>query len=63
MVADPTITCPVEVLGDSSYATGDMLDVPGAKMWTPVVKPWPIKPAVEGGSTIDGFTHGAVGST
>ena len=46
----------VEVLGDSAYATGDMLDTLAGRKWTPLVKPWPIKPAVEGGFTIDDFT-------
>jgi len=46
---------PVEVLGDSAYATGDMLHTLDAKKWIPLVKPWPIKPAVEGGFTIDDF--------
>ncbi len=45
----------VEVLGDSAYATGDMLDRLDEKSWTPLLKPWPIKPAVEGGFTIDDF--------
>jgi hypothetical protein len=59
VVADPTITGdqPVEVLGDSAYATGDMLHTLDGKKWTPLLKPWPIKPAVHGGFTIDDFTH------
>lgn len=58
VVADPTIdTSAVEVLGDSAYATGDMLAVLDAKQWTPLVKPWPIRPAVAGGYTIDDFAH------
>ena len=63
VLADPTITAgqdvevPVEVLGDSAYATGDMLHALDGKKWTPLLKPWPIKPAVEGGFTIDDFTH------
>lgn len=57
VVADPTITGPVEVLGDSAYATGTMLATLDAKQWTPLVKPWPIRPAVTGGFTIDDFTH------
>ena len=57
VVADPTIdTTGVEVLGDSAYATGDMLAVLDAKQWTPLVKPWPIRPAVAGGFSIDEFT-------
>jgi len=66
VIADPTIgedtgdspdTGPVEVLGDSAYATGQMLHTLQQRGWTPLVKPWPIRPAVEGGFTIDAFTH------
>lgn len=63
VVADPTITGPVEVLGDSAYATGTMLAVLDAKQWTPLVKPWPLKPAVAGGFTIDDFAHDPVART
>lgn len=57
VVADPTIAAgdSVEVLGDSAYATGDMLHTLAGKKWTPLVKPWPLKPAVPGGFTIDDF--------
>ena len=41
----------IEVLGDSAYATGDMLHTLAGKKWVPLLKPWPIKPAVEGGFT------------
>jgi IS5 family transposase len=47
----------VEVLGDSAYGTGDLLHALHTKGWKPVIKPWPLKPAVEGGFTIDDFTH------
>ncbi len=58
VVADPTIGADtVQVLGDSAYATGDMLAVLNDKQWVPLVKPWPIRPAVEGGFTIDDFLH------
>lgn len=64
VVADPTIdTTGVEVLGDSAYATGDMLAVLDAKQWTPLVKPWPIRPAVAGGFSIDEFTHDPTAGT
>lgn len=53
---DETTEGPVEVLGDSAYATGDMLHRLNEKKWTPLLKPWPIKPAVDGGLTIDEFT-------
>jgi len=60
VVADPTVTTDglaLEVLGDSAYATGDMLAVLEAKKWTPLLKPWPLRSAVAGGFTIDDFTH------
>ena len=59
VVADPTIAegQTVEVLGDSAYATGDMLHALDHAGWTPLLKPWPLSPAVEGGFTIDDFTH------
>jgi Transposase DDE domain len=65
VAADPTIAegQQVQVLGDSAYATGDMLHALAAKKWTPLLKPWPIKPAVEGGFTIDDFTHDAGAGT
>ena len=47
----------LEVLGDSAYATGDMLHTLHGKKWTPLLKPWPIKPAVQDGFTIDDFVH------
>jgi hypothetical protein len=67
---DPTVTDGqgiegkgVEVLGDSAYATGDMLHRLHQKQWTPLLKPWPIKPAVAGGFTVDDFTHDPVART
>jgi hypothetical protein len=68
VVADPTIDAsgnqaPVEVLGDSAYASGAMLDALTASRWTPLVKPWPIKPAVDGGFTIDDFTPDTAAGT
>ncbi len=61
VVADPTIAedQAVEVLGDSAYATGDMLHTLDEKKWTPLLKPWPLRPAIEGGFTIDDFIHNA----
>jgi hypothetical protein len=46
----------VEVLGDSAYGTGEMLDATGQAGHTPVIKPWPLRPAVAGGFTLDDFT-------
>lgn len=59
VTADPTLDedQPVEVLGDSAYATGDMLHHLDARKWRPLLKPWPLKPAVPGGFTIDDFAH------
>jgi hypothetical protein len=58
MVVPPTIdTTTVEMLGDSAYATGDILATLDRKGWTPLLKPWPIKPAVPGGFTIDDSIH------
>ena len=47
----------VEVLGDSAYGSGDMLDALDRAGRKPVIKPWPIRPAVEGGFTIDDFAY------
>ncbi len=47
---------PVEVLGDSAYGTGDMLAALAAAGHVPMVKPWPVNPAVPGGFTVDDFT-------
>lgn len=63
VTSDPTIDndrsleAPIEILGDSAYATGDMLHALDKKQWTPLLKPWPLRSAVEGGFTIDDFTH------
>jgi IS5 family transposase len=47
----------VEVLGDSAYGTGEMLDALDKSGRKPIIKPWPIRPAVEGGFTIDDFSY------
>lgn len=61
VTTDPTIDDsteePVEVLGDSAYGAGDMLHALDHKQWVPLIKPWPLRPAVEGGFTLDDFTH------
>ena len=49
-------TEPVDVLGDSAYATGEALATFNETGHTPLVKPWPIKPTVPGGFDIDEFT-------
>jgi hypothetical protein len=65
VAADPTIADGghLEVLGDSAYATGDMLRRLNEKQWTPLLKPWPIKPAVDGGFTIDDFNYDTAAGT
>jgi hypothetical protein len=47
----------VDVLGDSAYATGEMLHTLAVRGWTPLLKPWPLRPTVEGGFTLDDFIH------
>lgn len=66
VTADPTINeqaGQVEVLGDSAYATGHMLATLHQRAWAPVLKPWPLRPAVPGGFTIDDFTHDPAAGT
>lgn len=46
---------PVQVLGDSAYGSGEMLDAAQRAGHTPIIKPWPLRPAVEGGFTLDDF--------
>jgi hypothetical protein len=59
VTTDPTLAdgADVQVLGDSAYASGPMLATLDARNWEPVLKPWPLRPAVEGGFTLDDFTH------
>jgi hypothetical protein len=56
--ADPTVAPEqnLEVLGDSAYGTGDALAALNEAGRTPVIKPWPLRPAVAGGFTLDDFT-------
>lgn len=64
VTADSTIgEDDIEILGDSAYATGDMLRQLNEKQWTPLLKPWPIKPAVDGGFTIDDFNYDTAAGT
>ncbi|WP_179652813.1 IS1182 family transposase [Nocardioides aromaticivorans] len=59
VTADSTLATDqqVEVLGDSAYATGDMLHTLDGKKWLPLLKPWPLRPTVEGGFTLDDFRY------
>jgi hypothetical protein len=45
-----------DVYGDSAYGTGDLRAAIGQAGHTAVIKPKPLKPAVEGGFTLDDFT-------
>ncbi len=45
-----------EIYGDSAYGTGDLRAALGRAGHTAVIKPKPLKPAVEGGFTLDDFT-------
>ncbi len=45
------------MLGDSAYGTGEMLHTLDQAGYVPVIKPWPTRPAVEGGFTIDDFVY------
>jgi hypothetical protein len=52
---DPTVTGPIEALGDSAYGTGQALAALAAAGHTAVIKPWPLRPPVPGGFTRDDF--------
>lgn len=57
--ADPALADadgPVQVLADSAYGSGDALAAISAAGHEPLVKPWPLRPAVPGGFTLDEFT-------
>ena len=56
LAEDTTVAGPVQVLGDSAYGTGEALDALDRSGHTPVIKPWPLRPAVAGGFTADDFT-------
>ena len=45
-----------EVLADSAYGTGDALAALTDAGHTSIIKPWPLRPAVAGGFTLDDFT-------
>jgi transposase len=54
--ADGTADGPTfEVLGDSAYGTGDARAALADAGHTPIIKPAPLRPAVEGGFTLDDF--------
>ena len=47
---------PIEVLADSAYGTGELLAAVADGGHTAIIKPWPLRPAVDGGFTLDAFT-------
>jgi len=49
----------VQVLGDSAYGTGKLLAAAAEAVHTAIIKPWPLRPAVAGGFTLDECTVGA----
>jgi hypothetical protein len=55
LAEDPTISGPIEALGDSAYGTGDALAALAAAGHTAVIKPWPLRPSLPGGFTLDDF--------
>ena len=54
---------PVEVLGESAYGTGELLAAVADGGHTAIIKPWPLRPAVDGGFTLDEFTVDATADT
>jgi Transposase DDE domain/Transposase domain (DUF772) len=52
---DASIDSPVQVLADSAYGTGEALAALQHAGHTPVIKPWPLRPVVAGGFTLDDF--------
>jgi hypothetical protein len=53
----------LEVLADSAYGTGEMLHDLDRVGYRPVIKPWPLRPAVPGGFTLDDFTRDPAAAT
>ena len=53
----------VEVLADSAYGTGDALAALNAAGHRVVIKPWPLRPTVAGGFTLDDFAHDPASNT
>jgi IS5 family transposase len=59
LAQDHTVNRPVQVLGDSAYATGEMLATLAAAGHHPLVKPRAQRAAVPGGFLLDDFDHDA----
>src|SRR4051812_47573982 len=55
LAGDDSVTGPVEVLADSAYGTGPALKEIEDAGHVPLVKPWPTRPVVPGGFTLDDF--------
>jgi len=56
VAGEPVAGEPVEVLADSAYGSGEALAALEAAGHTAVIKPWPLRPTVPGGFTLDDFT-------
>jgi hypothetical protein len=54
---------PVQVFGDAAYGTGEALAALAAAGHLPMIKPWPLRPAVAGGFTLDDFSVDPAGGT
>lgn len=54
---------PIMVLGDSAYASGPMLNTLQQHAFMPVIKPMPLRAAVDGGFTVDDFHHDDMAGT
>jgi Transposase DDE domain/Transposase domain (DUF772) len=63
LLADDPTAGPVEALGDSAYGTGEALAALRSAGHIPVIQPWPLRPAVAGGFTLDDFTVDEVAGT
>jgi len=52
----------IEVPADTAHGTGKKLARLGAAGHTPVIKPWPTRPAAEGGFVLDDFAYDDAGT-
>jgi hypothetical protein len=55
LATEPDLPDEVQVLGDTAYGTGEARAALIEQGHTPVIKPMPLRPAVEGGFTLDEF--------
>lgn len=56
LAGDDSFTEPGQVLADSAYGTGDLLNDLHEAGHDPVIKPWPCTPNIPGGFGVDDFT-------